>query len=102
MIAFSEGTSRVADSDDGYKVLVGGTVFPSYHDHPRQFVHINNRLTSSAAGRYQLLMRYYDAYAAQLHLTDFSPAAQDAIAIQQIKECHALDDIDAGLFENAV
>jgi muramidase (phage lysozyme) len=102
MIAWSEGTSTIAESDNGYNVLVGGTLFFSYNDHPRQLVVINSKLKSTAAGRYQLLSRYYDYYKKLLKLPDFSASSQDAIAIQQIKECKALDDVDAGNFERAV
>lgn len=96
MIAWSEGTSTVEDSDNGYNVLVGGNLFNDYADHPRVKINLGHGLWSTAAGRYQLLERFFDAYKAQLGLADFSPASQDAIALQQIKECNALDDIDAG------
>jgi muramidase (phage lysozyme) len=100
MIAHSEGTA--GHGDDGYNVVVGGSLFTSYADHPRKLVKLNARLASTAAGRYQLLARYYDAYRKMLKLTDFSPAAQDAIAIQQIRECKALPAIAAGDFARAV
>jgi muramidase (phage lysozyme) len=103
MIAFAEGTSRIPDSDNGYKVVVGGTLFESYDDHPRKLVILNKAgLKSTAAGRYQLLARYFDDYKKRLNLPDFSPASQDTIAIQQIKECRALDDVDCGRLDDAV
>ena len=49
-----------------------------------------------------MLARYFDAYKKQLNLNDFSPASQDAIALQQIKECKALADIDAGRIAQAI
>jgi len=102
MIAESEGTARIGDQD-GYNVIVGGGTFDGYDDHPRKLVVLNKKgLKSTAAGRYQLLSRYYDAYKKLLKLPDFSPDSQDAIAIQQIRECRALDDIDAGRFKAAV
>jgi muramidase (phage lysozyme) len=95
MIAFSEGTAKLGDN--GYNVIVGGTLFDDYSDHPRKLITLNARgLKSTAAGRYQLLARYFDAYKKQLNLPDFSPESQDAIAIQQIKECGALVAIDTG------
>lgn len=100
MIAISEGTSHLGDN--GYNVLVGGTLFHSYDDHPRIVVKLNSNLSSSAAGRYQLLKRFYDYYKKLLKLNDFSPASQDAIAIQQIKERQALADIEEGRFGIAV
>lgn len=102
MLAWSEGTSTVLGSYDGYNVEVGGQLFQGYDDHPRKLVRLNATLSSTAAGRYQLLARYYDAYKAQLGLPDFSPESQDAIAVQQIKERHALDDIEIGDIESAI
>jgi muramidase (phage lysozyme) len=97
-IAYSEGTDNGIQktNDRGYDVLVGGGLFDSYADHPRKLIVLRQGLSSTAAGRYQLLARYFDAYKKQLNLKDFSPASQDAIAIQQIKECKALDDVEAG------
>lgn len=102
MIAISEGTSTIKASENGYNVIVGGKLFQGYTDHPRKLVKLNEKLSSTAAGRYQLLSRYYDAYKKSLRLPDFSPASQDAIALQQIKECRALDDVRAGRFVEAV
>jgi muramidase (phage lysozyme) len=103
MIAWSEGTSTIPGSDNGYNVLCGATpahplLFHSYADHPRIF---NADLNSTAAGRYQLLARYFDAYKKMLGLPDFSPASQDAIALRQISERRALADIDAGNLSGA-
>lgn len=103
MIAVSEGTK--GRGDDGYNVMYGGCLFEDYSDHPRKLhtFKIKGRdVTSSAAGRYQLLSRYFDAYKKQLKLPDFSPASQDQIALQQIKERRALPDIDAGRIPEAV
>jgi muramidase (phage lysozyme) len=97
-IAYSEGTDNGIQktNDRGYDVLVGGGLFNSYADHPRKLIVLRQGLSSTAAGRYQLLARYFDAYKKQLNLKDFSPASRDAIAIQQIKECKALSDVEAG------
>ena len=104
MIAKSEGT--FGKGDNGYNVLVGGDLFFGYADHPRRIVKLhrkgNEPLISTAAGRYQLLARYYDAYKKQLKLDDFSPASQDAIALQQIRERNALADVDAGRIAQAI
>lgn len=102
MIAISEGTSTIKGSDNGYNVIVGGTLFDGYSDHPRKLVKLNKNLASTAAGRYQLLSRYFDHYKKQLNLPDFSPASQDAIAMQQIRECRALGAINTGDIEKAV
>lgn len=102
MLAVSEGTATVKGSDNGYNVVVGGTLFNGYADHPRKLIQVNKVLKSTAAGRYQLLLRYFDAYKRQLRLSDFSPESQDAIALQQIRECKAIGDVDAGRFDVAV
>jgi len=105
MIAFSEGTDngRQPTKDRGYDVVVGGQLFASYADHPRKLVPLPKlKINSTAAGRYQLLSKYFDAYRKQLGLADFSPAAQDKIAIQQIRERRALAAIEAGDFVKAV
>ncbi len=105
MIAHSEGTSAMGDR--GYNVIVGSRpgraiLFRSYKDHPRVLVELSASLSSTAAGRYQILERYADAYRASLNLPDFSPASQDAIATQMIRERGALPDIEAGRFDAAV
>jgi muramidase (phage lysozyme) len=104
MIAFSEGTSPIPNSDNGYRVIVGGTLFSGYADHPRQLVFLPKLgIYSTAAGRYQLLARYFDDYKALLGLPDFSPESQDAIALQQIRESGlAMDMIDAGNLGGAI
>jgi muramidase (phage lysozyme) len=103
MLSVSEGTSIDPDSDDGYNVIVGGALFIGYADHPRRLVQLPRLgIASTAAGRYQLLTRYFDAYKKQLGLHDFSPLSQDKIAIQQIRERRALDDINAGRLESAI
>jgi muramidase (phage lysozyme) len=102
MIAISEGTQNIGQND-GYDVVVGGSLFSNFDDHPRRKVwikRINNY--STAAGRYQILQRYYDHYKVQLGLPDFSPNSQDKIALQMIRECKALDDVDTGFFSRAV
>jgi muramidase (phage lysozyme) len=105
MIAVSEGTQPIGDR--GYNCVVGSTVakpvlFASYTDHPRIHVRLRPDLISSAAGRYQILERYYDAYKASLNLPDFSPDSQDRIALQMIREQHAYNDIQLGHFDEAV
>ena len=112
-IAVSEiGKRLLAISDNGYNVIVGGELFDDkgtpdelfddYADHPRKVVDLGRGLKSSAAGRYQILARYFDAYKKTLGLKDFSPASQDAIAIQMIKEQRAMPDVLAGRFDEAI
>ena len=101
-IAFSElGRSLLAQSDRGYNVLFGGSKFDSYADHPRKKITVNG-LTSTAAGKYQILEKVYDAYKPQLGLTDFSPHAQDCIALELFREVGADMLINDGHFEEAI
>lgn len=120
MLAVSEidGWTR-EHSDDGYNVLVGShgpitkknnaggryvvpaklLTFSSYASHPNVY---NAETNSTAAGRYQLLSRYYAPYAKQLNLRDFSPTSQDLIAIQQIRERRAIPLIVSGQIAAAI
>ena len=105
MLAWSEGTDKPGQQtkNRGYDVIVGGSLFTSYADHPRKLIDLPRlKIKSTAAGRYQLLARYWDAYRKQLGLKDFSPASQDAVALQQIKERRALELIDSGSIRQAI
>lgn len=105
MLAFSEGTDngKQQTRNHGYDVIVGGGLMTTYVDHPRQRIYIPRiKDYSTAAGRYQLLGRYFDIYKRQLGLRDFGPAAQDAIAVQQIRERSAVADIQAGRLAAAI
>lgn len=112
-IAWSEGTSTSPITrNDGFDVIVSGIdgpeIFDVYVDHPFAFgrppkiVRLVPRLESTASGRYQVLLRFWQAYKEMLHLPDFSPASQDAVAIQQIKERGGLTLIESGDIEGAV
>lgn len=117
LLAWSEGTSTSRHTrDDGYDVIVSGIdltpddgiddapdVFFDYSDHPGKLITVNRGgLRSTAAGRYQLLLRYWRVYRAQLGLRDFGPVSQDRIAIQQIREQRALADVQAGRLSVAI
>lgn len=99
MIAVSEGTA--GKGDDGYNILVGGSVFHGYESHPNATVDLG-RVKSSAAGRYQILKGIWAHYQITLDLPDFSPESQDKVAIRLIKECGALDEIEAGKIVRAI
>lgn len=105
MIAWSEiGPKLLALSDNGYNVIVGSTparpiLFHDYSTHPQIR---NSAMNSDAAGRYQFMGRYWSHYKLQLSLPDFGPESQDKWAVQLIKECRALDDIELGNFTKAV
>lgn len=101
MIAYAEGTAMA----EGYRVMFGYPRYPdrlinSFADHPRQRFSFTNSLgktlTTSAAGRYQFLERTWDDLRSKLGLQDFSPANQDAGAIELIRQRGALNDVRAG------
>jgi muramidase (phage lysozyme) len=101
MLAISEGTQHLGTN--GYNVIVGGELFDDYSSHPNKKVYIKGiKDFSTAAGRYQILHKNYVAYKESLKLGDFSPHSQDAIAIQLIRECKALGDIDNGKIDTAI
>lgn len=102
MLAVSEGTSTIKASDDGYNVLVGGKLFDSYAEHPNIVVELSPTLKSTAAGRYQLLYRFWPPYRTQLVLPDFGPESQDKIALQLIRECKATSLLIQGELEAAI
>lgn len=111
VIAHSElGDALLAASDDGYDVIVGSTpqkliVFSPYTNHPHRLVGpptLPAAIASTAAGRYQLLARYFDIYKLQLKLPDFGKMSQDMIALQQIRESLASQDIVRGDLPNAL
>ena len=106
-IAVSEiGSSLLVKSDDGYNVLVGATasrplLFSDYATHPN-VLNRQIRVPSTAAGRYQILTRWWRIYQAQMKLPDFGPVSQDRYALQQLREHGALPLIDAGRFREAI
>lgn len=112
LISWSEGTSTSRLTiNNGYDVIVTGidgpSVFIDYSEHP--FAHggaVTVRavplLQSTAAGRYQLLARYWNVYKVQLKLPDYSPSSQDAVALQQMKERDAVAMVEAGNIEGAI
>lgn len=117
LIAWSEGTSTIEGSDDGYNVLVTGTppadadvidlgngkhLFKNYDDHPNILVQVNPRLASTAAGRYQQMHHDWPVYKARLNLPDFGHESQDALAIQHIRECGALEFVLGGAIADAI
>lgn len=116
LIAWSEGTStNRLTKCGGYDVVVSGPdgpeIFTDFRDHPFaqgrpaklvRVGHDRKGLHSTASGRYQLLLRYWRAYQGMLHLPDFSPPSQDAVALRQIHEQGADSAIEAGDIEDAI
>lgn len=114
-VAWSEGTSlSPATKNDGYDVIVTGVdgkpeVLSSYADHPFAFGRpakvireAPGELRSTAAGRYQILLKWWRAYKAMLNLPDFTPQSQDAVALRQLKERGAIDMILAENISEAI
>lgn len=105
MVALSEcGAALLAETDNGYNVVVGATAsspttFDDYSTHPRIYVAAYN---STAAGRYQINWPTFQTLSRQTGLTDFSPATQDAMALQLCANKGALADIDAGNIAAAI
>ncbi|MDN3923317.1 glycoside hydrolase family 104 protein [Pelomonas sp. PFR6] len=113
MIRTAEGTA----GPNGYRTLFGGQLFSGWADHPRiakQFRDGAGRtLWTTAAGAYQAMAispipggftssNTWDRIAARLGLPDFTPASQDAFAVELIREAGALADVRAGRFDAAV
>lgn len=107
MIRKAEGTATI----NGYRYLFGSTytkekLFTSYKDHPKQYFDYTDKagktISTSAAGAYQITYTTWKALKMKIPLPDFTPANQDAAAIQLIKERNAIKDIEAGRFEDAL
>ena len=54
------------------------------------------------SGRYQILARTWDGVRRKLGLSDFTPASQDAAAVELIRERGALADVQAGRTVRAI
>jgi muramidase (phage lysozyme) len=102
------GAALIGETDSGYNVLYGATpsnprTFSDYSTHPNVWTPLNNGtgLGSTAAGLYQINHPTWLDLCKQTGLSDFSPATQDAMAIQLITNKGALADINAGNFASA-
>ena len=109
LIAWSElGDGLLAASDNGYNVLVGSTpqkpnLFTSYADHPRQKIDIPRlHIYSTAAGRYQIMMRTWDGLQAQHHFQDFGPKSQDWAAVALVGGRSASGLVEKGDIQQAI
>lgn len=113
LIAFSEGTStHPLTVNNGYDVIVTGVsgpeVFTDFTDHP----FMNGKppvtvrriplLLSTAAGRYQIMRHWWQAYKEELRLPNFLPESQDAVAVRMITERGAIDLIESGNIGGAI
>jgi len=111
MLRASEGT---ADAANPYAVCYGKTfVIADFSDHPAVLGNWKGESlanlgpayvgeVSTAAGAYQIIKPTWISLKARLNLPDFSPASQDAAAIELIRENNALDLITAGQLATAI
>lgn len=102
MLSVAEGTTT-----HGYYTLFGGEPFLELDTHPAvrtygEWLEPGKRDFTTAAGRYQITLTTWRRLAARLGLTDFSPATQDAMALELMREAGALEDVEAGRFDEAV
>lgn len=111
-IQWAEGTARAADP---YRVVMGyGATLRDLSDHPyftgewsgAAFNYVKDGETlvgwSTAAGAYQIIRKTWAPLKLKLALPDFSPASQDAAAVELIAQRGALADVRAGRFADAL
>jgi muramidase (phage lysozyme) len=116
-VKLCEGTKNAGE----YGCLYGSTpgaprTFSDFSDHPRlaQRISAADQRWTSAAGAYQMMavspiptggstrVNTWDVLQARLGLPDFSPASQDAAAVELLRECGALDRLAVGDLAGAV
>lgn len=102
MLSIAEGTEQ-----HGYYTLFGGEPFLELDTHPAvrtygEWLEPGKQNFTTAAGRYQETLTTWRRLSAKLGTTDFSPATQDAHALELIREAGALEDVEAGRFDEAV
>lgn len=109
MLGVSElGVDLIRMSDHGYNVNVGSTkqspiLFEDYSVHPKKRIFIPKiGMYSDAAGKFQIMGWIYDAYKERLKLKGFYPEDQIKVALQLIRECRALTDIETGNIKTAI
>jgi len=111
-LRYGEGTQ----GEDGYRTLFGGRLFlgvdgtygtfDDFQDHPRirTTVTLRNgkRLTSTAAGAYQILEKTWLGLCSEYGFINFEPPTQDLAAIALIAGRKALEDVVEGRISTAV
>ena len=114
LIGISEGTcTSPATHDAGYDIIVSGIDGPNtssdYSAHPfaagRAPIVVRTApslLESTASGRYQITLPTWREITATWSTKLFSPQQQDAAALELLRQCGALNLIDAGKIENAI
>lgn len=115
MIKQSEGT---AGQGDPYRVCYGYRhTIVSFFDHPAVTKEwrgetlsdamcagagLGSGCVSTAAGAYQIIKPTWTTVKGRLGLPDFSPASQDAAAVELLRQRGALAFIEAGRLEDAI
>ena len=112
MTGMSEGTmNSPATKCAGYDVIVTGIdgkpeIFTDFSKHPfanRAPKVINSHgLTSTASGKVQILLHWWNIYAVLLKLPDFSPESQELYFMQQLREHKALQKLAVNDFLGAL
>jgi len=111
-LRYGEGTQ----GEEGYRTLFGGklflgvdgvySTFDDFADHPRirTTVTLKNgkRLTSTAAGAYQILEKTWLGLCNEYGFINFEPPTQDLAAIALIHGRKALEDVVEGRISTAV
>jgi lysozyme len=115
MIQQAEGT---AGRGDPYRVCYGYRhTLQSFADHPANTgewrgerlsdsmcanAGLGPGCVSTAAGAYQIIRPTWNALKRDLKLSNFEPAAQDAAAVELIRQRGALEDVKAGRIVEAI
>ena len=92
---------ETSQEDVAYRMMFGGGLFEGFEHHPN-IVNQAAGLKSTAAGAYQFLYSTWQGLVAKYNFPDFSPYSQDCGAIALIAGRGALDDVQAGRFDEAV
>ena len=89
----------IADAEGGgYNIKFGGGKFTDYSTHPGASK--GGKIT--AAGRYQINKGTWKELCLKLDLTYFSPATQDLMGVQLLRECKAIDCITSNSLDGAL
>jgi muramidase (phage lysozyme) len=89
---------KMGESSNRYNVIYGGQTFSDYSQHPDIRVPIPSRpgWYSTAAGAYQFIFNTWNTVAGEAGVSDFTPASQDAGAVQYLTNLGAMPYIEAG------
>jgi muramidase (phage lysozyme) len=103
LVAWAEGAdyNTIVSGIDGKHTFTDFSAHPFANGRPPIVVN-HHGLDSTASGRYQIRIVTWREVAAHLGLKDFSPASQDAAAIELLRRRHALDAIESGDIATAV